>query len=310
MVISNLNILAAPPEEGLSDDDDADEDFPNRFTRNPLPDLSSSVLSALSMSPGTQARRTPTLGATPNGAGTSGSQGAGSQALGTAGTGIPGLGPGQHVSVPDLCALLNAQAQAQATANQEATNNTFAAILQQVTGLQMNNKKRKVGDEDLEETEDSGINVTITVKDDFCSVVDVQARSLLGRNPSGKPGEYWGPGAGKRWPKTVSPVMATQIDLSHVMPVYIATETVLARHDTTRYVELKHFTNRNSGLSGKITKTWKLGGSEGEDSLGLKHSREWVEVVGVHEAMEGVLNMVVLEHHLRNYNYGPLVILR
>ena len=42
----------------------------------------------------------------------------------------------------------------------------------------------------------------------------------------------------------------------------------------------------------------------------MKHSREWTEVVGVHEAMEGVLNMVVLEHHLRNYNYGPLVILR
>ena len=248
------------------------------------------------------------MGVTPSGTGTSGSQGTGSQAPGPAGAGISGLG--QHVSVPELCALLNAQAQAQATANQEATNNTFAAILQQVTGLQMNNKKRKVGDEDLDETEDTGINVTITVKDDFCSVVDVQARSLLGRNPSGKPGEYWGPGAGKRWPKTVSPVMATQIDLSHVMPVYIATETVLARHDTTRYVELKHFTNRNSGLSGKITKTWKLGGSEGEDSLGLKHSREWTEVVGVHEAMEGVLNMVVLEHHLRNYNYGPLVILR
>ena len=74
MVISNLNILAAPPEEGLSDDDDADEDFPNRFTRNPLPDLSSSVLSALSMSPGTQARRTPTLGATPSGTGASGSR--------------------------------------------------------------------------------------------------------------------------------------------------------------------------------------------------------------------------------------------
>ena len=309
MGISNLNIPAAPPEEGLSDDD-ADEDFPNRFTRNPLPDLSSSVLSALSMSPRAQAGRTPTLGATPSGTGTSGSQGTGGQAPGTAGMGIAGLGLGQHVSVPDLCALLSAQAQAQATANQEATNNTFAAILQQVTGFQMNNKKRKVGDEDLEETEDTSVNVTITVQDNFCSTVDVRARSLLGRNPSGKPGEYWGPGEGKRWPKTVSPVMATQIDLSHIMPVYIATETVLARHDTTRYVELKHFTNKNSGLSGKITKTWKLGGSEGEDSLGLKHSREWVEVVGVHEAMEGVLNMVVLEHHLRNYNYGPLVILR
>ena len=152
MGISNLNIPAAPPEEELSDDD-ADEDFPNRFTRNPLPDLSSSVLSALSpMSPGTQARRTPTLGATPSGTGASGSQGTGGQAPGTAGAGISGLGLGQHVSVPDLCALLNAQAQAQATANQEATNNTFAAILQQVTGYQMNSKKRKVGDEDLEET--------------------------------------------------------------------------------------------------------------------------------------------------------------
>ena len=33
-------------------------------------------------------------------------------------------------------------------------------------------------------------------------------------------------------------------------------------------------------------------------------------MAGVHEAIEGVLNMVCLEHHLRNYNFGPLVILR
>ena len=301
MCSSNPNILAALPEEELSDDD-ADEDFPNRFTKNP--NLSTLLLSVMSTPPGPQSRQAPTLGATLGGAGASGSQGTGSQAPGIGGAGISGLG---HVSltVQDLGALLNAQA----TANWEATNSTFAAILQQV-GIQANSKKRKGADEDLEETEDTCINVSLTVKDDFGAAVDVRARSLLGRNPSAKPGDYWGPGEGKRWPKTVSLVMATQVDLTHIMPSYIATETVLARHDTTRFVELKHFTNRNSGLSGKITKTWKLGGSAGEDSLGLKHSREWAEVVGVHEAMEGVLNMVVLEHHLRNYNYGPLVILR
>ena len=43
----------------------------------------------------------------------------------------------------------------------------------------------------------------------------------------------------------VSPVMATQVDLGHLMPAYVATETVLARHDGHRFVELKHFTNRN-----------------------------------------------------------------
>ena len=230
---SNFNIPAALPEDGFSDAD-ADEDFPNRFTRNP--DLSSSVLSVMSLSPGTQARRATALGATPGRTGAGGSQGTGSQTLGTAGTGMPGLRQPVTLSVQDLGALISNQI----TANQEATANGFAALLQQV-GIQTNSKKRK----DLEETEDTCINVSITMKDDFCAVIDVQAHSLLGRNPSGKPENYWGPREGKKWPKTVSPVMATQVDLSHIMPSYIATETVLARHDAHRFVELKHFTNRN-----------------------------------------------------------------
>lgn len=60
----------------------------------------------------------------------------------------------------------------------------------------------------------------------------------------------------------------------------------------------------------KIKRQWEFAAAE-EDQMAIgRHERTWSEIDTVQEAVEGVLNLVCLEHQVRNYSYSMLAILR
>ena len=176
-----INTPAASLQHGLSDDDDDDANtFPNKVTKAQDPNVSMVCVSSTQGIPPVRAQAPgPPLGTV---AAASGGQGTSSHKLGTVGVGQPGPAPtlprttgAPRLNMEDLAALFKT--------NEEATVN--AIISQTVLGRgQGSSKKRKSGDKDPEETEVMLVDTTIEVKDDFSAVVDVKARSLLGRNPS------------------------------------------------------------------------------------------------------------------------------
>ena len=89
-----------------------------------------------------------------------------------------------------------------------------------------------------------------------------------------------------------------------------AAEAALGWHDTHKFLELKHFLNKNSGMVSKIKRQWEFTPAEEEQLAIGRHERTWAEIDTVHEAVEGVLNLVCLEHQVRNYSYSMLAILR
>ena len=60
----------------------------------------------------------------------------------------------------------------------------------------------------------------------------------------------------------------------------------------------------------KIKRQWEFTPAEEEQLAIGRHERTWAEIDTVHEAVEGVLNLVCLEHQVRNYSYSMLAILR
>ena len=79
---------------------------------------------------------------------------------------------------------------------------------------------------------------------------------IAGRNPNAPPSEWWG--GEKQWPQVAKPVVGALLEMSHITPSHVAKEAVLSLHDSNRFLEIKHFTNRNSGALGKIKKRWAV----------------------------------------------------
>lgn len=148
------------------------------------------------------------------------------------------------------------------------------------------------------------IEKEIKVRDDSNSVIDVAARSLLGRNPNAPPSEWWG--GDNKWPRVARPAVGALLDMRHMCPSHIAEEAVLGYHDSQKFLELKHFVNRNSGSLGKVQKQvnernvqmcahnyvfvfqWEFMKDSASDQLVGKHERNWAEIESVQEAVEGV----------------------
>lgn len=120
------------------------------------------------------------------------------------------------------------------------------------------------------------IEKEIKIKDDSNTVIDVEARSLLGRNPNAPPSEWWG--GDKKWPRVARPAVGALLDIRHMCPSHVAEEAVLSYHDSQKFLELKHFVNKNSGSLGKVQKqvTWHNGN-------GLSIKCCFCFQVGVHE---------------------------
>ena len=87
------------------------------------------------------------------------------------------------------------------------------------------------------------IEKELKIKDDSNSTIDIQARSILGRNPNAPPSEWWGPD--KKWPRVARPAVGALMDVKHLMPSHVASEAILSYHDREKYLELKHFINKN-----------------------------------------------------------------
>ena len=170
-------------------------------------------------------------------------------------------------------------------------------------------RKRKIDDE-LVITEDEVVVVEkeIKIRDDSNAVIDIQARSLLGRNPNAPPSEWWG--GERRWPRVARPAVGTALDIRHLCPSYVAREAVLAFHDSQKYLTINHFTYKNSGMQSKVKRQWELTRSTEDGVMAATHERKWEDIASVFEAVDAIMNIVVLEHQLRNYSYAALVILR
>ena len=126
----------------------------------------------------------------------------------------------------------------------------------------------------------------LKIKDDSNAVIDIEARSLLGRNPNAPPSEWWG--GDKKWPRVARPAVGALLDIRHMCPSHVAEEAVLGYHDAQKFLELKHFVNKNSGSLGKVQKQWEFMKDATNDQLVGKHERNWSEIESVQEAVEGV----------------------
>lgn len=87
------------------------------------------------------------------------------------------------------------------------------------------------------------VEKTITIRDDSNGTIDIAARSMLGRNPNAAPSEWIG--GEKQWPRVARPAVGQLLEMAHICPAHVAPEAVLSWHDSHKYLELKHFINRN-----------------------------------------------------------------
>ena len=184
--------------------------------------------------------------------------------------------------------------------NPAGGSQTTNAALESLTKVLAMQEKRAIAQEEEREkrkrkeaegpkiTEDpiTVVEKEIKIKDDSNGIIDIEARSLLGRNPNAPPSEWWGPD--KKWPRIARPAVGALLDVKHIMPSHVAAEAVLSYHDREQYLELKHFINRNSGGLGKIQKQWEFMKDDETGTAVGKHERKWGEVESVREAVEGV----------------------
>ena len=111
-------------------------------------------------------------------------------------------------------------------------------------------KRKEAEGPEIKEDVVEVVEKTLTIKDDSNGTIDIVARSTLGRNPNAAPAEWIG--GEKQWPRVARPAVGQLLEMAHICPAHVAPEAVLSFHDTFKYLELKHFINRNSGQLGKV----------------------------------------------------------
>ena len=94
------------------------------------------------------------------------------------------------------------------------------------------------------------VEKTLTIKDDSNGTIDIVARSTLGKNPNAAPAEWIG--GEKLWPRVARPAVGQLLEMAHICPAHLAPKAVLSLHDTHKYLELKHFINRNRYVCCKV----------------------------------------------------------
>ena len=165
---------------------------------------------------------------------------------------------GQEIA--EMAKALTGVLQTQA-AGAQVNNDQLGRSLQELTALMAQREKREMeqkAEMDAEKekkkreraegpviVEDAVkiIEKELKIKDDSNSTIDIQARSILGRNPNAPPSEWWGPD--KKWPRVARPAVGALMDVKHLMPSHVAAEAILSYHDREKYLELKHFINKN-----------------------------------------------------------------
>lgn len=149
------------------------------------------------------------------------------------------------------------------------------------------------------------IDEDIKVKDNGVDVIDTVARSMLGKNPNNSdPGSWW-----KEIPDVARPRLAETQQFGHITPCHIARETVWKFHDRREFLELRHFSAKNSGVTGKVSRKIDVETGGMEDGYAVASEMDYKKVESLNEAMEAVVSVVNLGFMIRNYDYGPLVML-
>ena len=104
-------------------------------------------------------------------------------------------------------------------------------------------KRKEAEGPEIKEDVVEVVEKTLAIRDDSNGTIDIVARSTLGRNPNAAPSEWIG--RENMWPRVARPAEGQLLEMSHICPAHVAPEAVLSFHDTYKYLELKHFINRN-----------------------------------------------------------------
>lgn len=126
---------------------------------------------------------------------------------------------------------------------QEARTKEEQRMLEKEKEKEESRKRKEAEGPEIKEDAVEVIEKTLTIKDDSNGTIDIVARSMLGRNPNAAPSEWIG--GEHTWPRVARPAVGHLLEMSHICPAHVAPEAVLSFHDTHKYLELKHFINRN-----------------------------------------------------------------
>lgn len=165
-------------------------------------------------------------------------------------------------------------------------------------------KKRKK-DEDWKSEEKEMFTATVDIKDDGHDVLCWEVRNRL-VTPNGKPEDWWS----KEVPVRRGPMLGSNLVVDHLMPGRVHETTAVKVYDRTEVLELKHLLTKNSGHLGSVKQKVRTDYNATEGSVATSIETDYKGASDVHEAVEGIFNLVVYTHMARPWDYMPIAMLR
>ena len=108
-------------------------------------------------------------------------------------------------------------------------------------------------------------------------------------------------------------MLGSNLTTEHLFPLFVNPGTIRGFYNSNRLVELKTLIAKNrGGVNAKRKMQKVIMSTSGEDgqSMDIDTDISWENCEGMKEVMEGVLNLVALEHAIRPHSHQGIVILR
>ena len=164
-------------------------------------------------------------------------------------------------------------------------------------------KKRKK-DEDWKSEEKELFQASVDIEDDGHEILCWKVRNHL-VTPNGKPEDWW-----KGLPAKRGPMLGCNLVVDHLMPGRVHETTAVKIYDRAEVLELKHLLTKNSGHLGAVKQKVRTDYNASEGSVATSIETDYKACSDVHEAVEGVLNLMVHTYMARPWDYMPMAMVR